>query len=310
MLQRRTGGDTVASMRDMRLLAAVLAALVLGGCGAAPGPPAATPTAPPRFANDFGAFNFTIEDRSPAAQAELLAALGYRGIMFNYRADSFAAFASAPLRVMAVLIRVEAARAVDRGALLAAFDAVARAGGIPCVILEGPDGLSLGRLAAVTAELADLAARANGGQGVTIALYPHAGQPAPDVETALAVMQTAARPNVKLSMHLCHELRAGHQDRLAEVIALVAPHLALVSVNGADVEREPTPPRGDWHHTIRPLYKGDYDVESLYLRPLVEAGYTGPVILHTFQLQEPPEEHYAGSLARWRQMMAALGLVP
>ena len=120
---------------------------------------------------------------------------------------------------------------------------------------------------------------------------------------ALDVLQQVGRPNVTLSLHLCHELKGGNQDRLREVIARTAPYIALASINGAFIERETLV--HDWTLTICPLADGDFDVEHEYLRPLVDAGYAGPILLHTWGLQKEPEAHLLASQIRWRQMAAA-----
>jgi sugar phosphate isomerase/epimerase len=296
----------------------VALAAVLVGC-ADDGPPGACVA--PGTANEFGAFNFTIDARPAAAQAELLASLEYGGAAFWHPAlgpqaqpdaeGTLEAYLAQPqvtqcrLRMIAVLYAVDAEGDVDRGALGSALEAIARAGALPALMITSPHRRAgLERLAAIVRDAADMAARLNGGAGVTLVLYPHVGHPMDDAEAAMEVMQRAGRSNVKLFLHLCHELKAGNRDRLAEVIARVAPHLALASINGADEEREAE--EADWSRTIRPLHKGDLDVEQLYLRPLVEAAYRGPVILHTYGLLEPPEDHYARSMARWLKMRAAL----
>ena len=64
---------------------------------------------------------------------------------------------------------------------------------------------------------------------------------------------------------IAHELAAGHAGRLALIIKAIAPHLMLVSVNGAD-------PSGGWEQVIRPLDEGSLDVAAV-LRHLDAAGY-------------------------------------
>lgn len=55
----------------------------------------------------------------------------------------------------------------------------------------------------------------------------------------------------------------------------------------------------------------DLDVQREYLLPLARAGYQGPLVLQTFGLTDPPEEHLRRSLAAWRrrstEAAAALG---
>jgi sugar phosphate isomerase/epimerase len=268
--------------------AALLCAAALAGCGE---PARCGDTLP------FGAFNLAIETRPVAAQAELLDRLGYCGVTFWHSAatlDEYRAQRSVP--ITAVFFMVDAANP-DHAAIPAIVASITSAGALPWLIVGGPASIDRARLIDVVREVAGAAA------GATVVIYPHAGTAIPSAEAALEVMQQAGRSNLKLSLHLSHELKAGNQQRLPEVIARSAPHAALASINGADVERELLP--DDYAHTIKPLAEGTLDVERLYLRPLLDAGYTGPVLLHTFGLAQSADTHLEQSLARWRQMIAA-----
>ena len=109
------------------------------------------------------------------------------------------------------------------------------------------------------------------------------------------------RPKVKLSLHLCHELKKGNAARLDAVIAQVAPQLALVSINGVDTS-VPFSNKG-WDSLILPLDKGDYDVRP-FLASLTRQGYTGPILLHNFGFKTPAEEYLSASMKRWREISA------
>jgi sugar phosphate isomerase/epimerase len=146
--------------------------------------------------------------------------------------------------------------------------------------------------------------------GVPLVLYPHQGTTYATAEQSLAVLlqlradpavAPAASANVSLSLHLCHELKAGNGPRIAEVVALTAPYCTLASVSGAEID---TKTRGNWETGIRPLDQGNYDVRP-FLQALATAGYTGPMEYHTYNLPDPQyDDHLERTLIRWRQLVA------
>jgi sugar phosphate isomerase/epimerase len=158
-------------------------------------------------------------------------------------------------------------------------------------------------MVAVVREAADMAAQVDDGRGATLVIYPHAGSFIASAEDGLNVLQRLGRDNVKLRLNLSHEIKAGNQNRLPEVIARTASQVAFVTINGADVE--PDASVDDYNHSIRPLGEGNLDVEHLFLRPLLDAGYTGPIVLHTHGFPDPPEPALRQSINRWREMVAA-----
>jgi sugar phosphate isomerase/epimerase len=289
-----------------------LAGLLSGCAGNQPGLPAATPTATPRQPNLLAAFNLCMRPRPVRDQIALLLASGYTAIGLDYEPNEFAEFMAQPeildgrLKLTTVLYEVYPARGgLDRDEFAAMVEAVSRLNGTVCLRVLSPQPLPREQLVGIVQEAADLFL-ARVGPSRSLILYPHYGEELTSIEMALEVMQAAGRSNLKLSLHLVHEMKAGNQNRLREVIDRTVSHVAMATINGADVQ--PDVPLNYYRRSLRPLYKGDFDVEHLYLRPLLEAGYTGPVVLHTWGLTEPPEEVYPGSLARWRQMMAAFGL--
>jgi len=137
--------------------------------------------------------------------------------------------------------------------------------------------------------------------GVPLVLYPHYDCTFETAEQALEIWQQMKRPEVKLSIHLCHELKAKNMARFDEVVAKVVPHLALASLNGVDTSVDFSV-KG-WNTMIIPLDQGDYDVRP-FLAALVRHGYTGPILLHNFGFKTPPEEYLPGSMKRWREISA------
>ncbi|MBI5835196.1 MAG: sugar phosphate isomerase/epimerase [Armatimonadetes bacterium] len=260
---------------------------------------AADPPAPPT--SPFGSFNFTFDQRPAAEQVALLSRLGYQGMACSgLSADLLRSFAEVP-QVASGEFRVWAAlwwvgpeqRQVDAAWLDDVLAGLHRLGASLWVVV---DGTAAERPAAVTflRAVADRAKPA----GVPLVLYPHQGCTFDDAESALEVWQAMERPEVRLSIHLCHELKAGNENRLDEVVAKVAPLLTLASVSGASAELMHT---GGWETAIMPLDRGTFDVRP-FLKALAAHGYRGPMVLHTYGIMDPPEDHLARSMARWKAL--------
>ena len=147
-------------------------------------------------------------------------------------------------------------------------------------------------------------------KGAKLVLYPHEGTTFINAEQALVLLlrlradedlSPAEKACVSISIHLCHELKAGNGARIAEVVAAVAPYCTLASVNGAEAD---TRSRGGWTTGIRPLDQGNYDVRP-FLQALATAGYTGPMEYHTYNLPDPDhDDHLERTLLRWQQLVA------
>jgi sugar phosphate isomerase/epimerase len=138
-------------------------------------------------------------------------------------------------------------------------------------------------------------------QNVPLVLYPHAGSTFVDAEEALALIREMNRPEVKLSLHISHELMAGNGPRMEEVIAKVAPYIALASINGVDSAPDYT--KASFDITIMPLNQGSYDVRP-YVASLVRHGYRGPFLEHTWGFKSPPEQHLAACMQAWQKISA------
>lgn len=78
---------------------------------------------------------------------------------------------------------------------------------------------------------------------------------------------------------------------------LGAYDIALASINGTYGDAQFV---AGWDRGILPLDTGDFDVAQKYLRPLLRAGYERPILLHTFGIKDPPEQHFSRSMTKWR----------
>lgn len=143
-------------------------------------------------------------------------------------------------------------------------------------------------------EVADMAAAA----GLQVALYPHYGMHVARLEDALRLRENVARPNVKIIFNLCHWLRSGDEANLDERLRMVAPHLAMVNINGSDHE-------GGWDRLIQTLDRGDYNVYA-FLKAVLATGYRGPIGLQCYNIKGDIEENLTRSMAAWKTLSARL----
>jgi sugar phosphate isomerase/epimerase len=234
---------------------------------------------------------------SPAQQAALLARLGYDGIGYTGVSDFSvrqAAFHARGLRIFNLYV----AAYVDRPQayepeLVALLPQLAGTGTVLWLTVQGraPDDR---RAITILQELADAAAP----HGVRIALYPHKGFFVATANDALRLLPRIDRPNVGLTLNLCHELAAGHAAQLDAIVQRCAAHLMLVSINGAD-------PTGGWNELIRPLGEGTFNVHG-FLQTLYGVGYNGPIGLQCYNIKQEPEVHLTKSMTAWKRFHAEL----
>lgn len=283
-VRRRGDGETPAA-KPIGGLSLVLAVFVVG----------CTEHRPP-----LGTLNFTFEDRRPEDQVALLDRADFNALSMYWPGnDVLPAYLEAAGRVRgrvsiaAVLSLVPATDAPDWTTFDRTIESLQGTGVALWLLLGGaksaPD--------AVAPRIREVAAKAAAG-GVRVVLYPHYQMALETAEEALAALETAGTPSVSLSLHLCHELKAGNGARLREVIARTASRAELVTINGADNDVSAE----GWDAAIQQLGQGDFDVRGRYLEPLRETGYSGPFLLHTFRVKGPPEEHLRASMEAWRAM--------
>lgn len=146
--------------------------------------------------------------------------------------------------------------------------------------------------------------------GVELVIYPHWSDKKSlnvclieSAEDALPYVEEIGSDNLFISLHLCHEIKAGNGDRLNEVAARIKPWLRLPSINGADIDAV-NETKG-WKRGIQPLILGDYDSSQL-LKALKSIDYKGPVILHTWGLQDAAVDHHHTSFKRFQEMVEKL----
>lgn len=135
--------------------------------------------------------------------------------------------------------------------------------------------------------------------GIETVIYPHWNTDIESAADASALIREVGHSNLKNSLHTCHEIRSGHQSTLQTVASKYAKATALVTIAGADANAYSGPfvPGIGWDDAIKPLDKGAFSLLP-FLQGLHDAGYNGPVVLHTFGITGDPN-HLQRSLRRY-----------
>ena len=257
--------------------------------------------------NPFGVFDFNLRGETPRAQIISLDGLGFDGFAMQLsrpqELKKLAAYRAArpdfPLLAGYVVFDLKNPKKIPPAHLDRVIARLAELKAPLWIIVNGEKD----RRADVIAVLRDTADRCDKA-GVQPVLYPHAGSTFESAEEGLEILKELDLPKMKLTLHLCHELRAGNGDRLDEIAKKVSPYLVLASISGANAEMY-EPRTRDWSDAIKPLGEGDYDAARL-LRALAAVDFTGPIILHTFGLQGKPASHYKRSAKVYREMISGL----
>lgn len=137
-------------------------------------------------------------------------------------------------------------------------------------------------------EVADLAR----GSGLRVALYGHAGFYVATASDAVRLVKQVNRPNVGVTLNLCHEFLTNNGDRLDETLKTAAPYLTLVTINGVSVKNK--------DYILR-LDQGDFDVAG-WVKKLQAAGYKGPVGLQCYSVKGDVTENLKADIAAWQRI--------
>jgi sugar phosphate isomerase/epimerase len=274
-----------------------------------------TSATPLKVASDMIPFGLCLSGMTPANQVAYLRKIGYTGMgLQGLNAAEFRAFGAIPevasgaFKLPSALWWASVLDPVDSAWLDPILIESKKLGVQMWMVSEGPN-----KSAATVAKAVAMYRRAAvlcKARGVQLVIYPHEGCVVETAEEALAMRDTLVKyghPEVKISIHLSHEIRLGNEKRLGEIIPKVAPHLALVSFNGADSGAT------DWETGIQPLDQGNFNIVP-FLAALLKAGYTGPLELHTYGLKNPEAADYDKHLERswkcWKQLVAPRDTTP
>ena len=137
--------------------------------------------------------------------------------------------------------------------------------------------------------------------GTDVVIYPHDGTYIESVEEAIPYIKKVNMPNLYLTMHLSHELRAGNGDRLLEVAIKAAPYLKHASISGANKNIDLRAGK-DWSGVIKPLDEGDFPLEE-FIDALEKINFNSKMFLHTFGIKQPINQHLARSYNKWQELV-------
>lgn len=256
-------------------------------------------------AQPFGVFDFNLRGKTPAEQIHSLDGIGFDGIAMLLNTPKNLATLEAykaakpDLKLLAAFVSIDCAKpeSINPEHLKNVVKVLASYHAKLWLILGGPKGDDE-KIVNVVRQVADIAAAAK----VGVSLYPHDKNAVESAEEALVILKKADRPNLTISLHQCHELRAGNIDRLDAVMDAVGPYVDIATICGSDRKMAPFV-KGNWDDAIKPLGEGDYDPKE-FLRVLKKHGFKGPIILHTFGLMKKPDSHYKNSFDLYQKMKA------
>lgn len=273
-----------------------VAFLIWGGLESSAAEPA---VAWPFFAMDNGVGRGVL---SPPQQAELLTALGYDGISYNYTNNDelqqrLATFRKTTRKVVAVYFPTDLDQPeLYDSQLRQAVPMLRGTGAVLWLLIKGGQyGAEDDRVVRLAQEVADLAQASE----LRVAIYPHLPDYIKTTEDALRIVARAQRTNLGVSMNLAHEWLAGRGDRIPETLRTAAPHLFLVTINGAD--RKPA----EGAKSILRLGQGEFDILAV-LRTLREINYRGPVGLQCTGIGGEVRENLQEAMRVWKEYQAAL----
>ncbi|MGL5018288.1 MAG: sugar phosphate isomerase/epimerase family protein, partial [Luteolibacter sp.] len=254
--------------------------------------------------NPFGLFDFNLRGKDPSDQIRSLDSIGFDGITMPLKTpedlEKLEAYQKAKpdLKLFAALYHIDYSKPGDfnrdhfRKIVLKLTAMKAKV----WLIISGPKGKDE-EITRFVREVADLAAAGN----VGVSLYPHDSTALETAEETLAILKKADRRNLTISVHQCHEMRAGNTNRIDAVMTAVGPYMDIVSICGSD--KKVNDNSTDWSDAIKPLGEGDYDPKE-FLRALKRHKFEGPIILHTFGLMKKPASHYRTSYDLYQKMRA------
>lgn len=136
---------------------------------------------------------------------------------------------------------------------------------------------------------------------VKVILYPHSKCYLASAEDALPFVKKINDPNLKLAVHLCHEIRAGNGSRIDKVFEHVKNHLGAVTLAGTDSVADFSKPKLMDTSTIKPIGQGNFHMAN-FVEPLRKSGYKGMVGFINFKIEDDPETYLKSSMMEWKKI--------
>lgn len=252
------------------------------------------------------AYDFTLDDTTPA-NIDHVKALGYRGLATRVAVPAdlpeltaYTAHAASigDFQMLAFVVYDFDTAAMSDALWRDALPILASAGAPLWMIIRNVP------TAAAVRDLLEEMAITSQAAGVLTVIYPHWNTNIETAAEASALIADVGHPNLRNSIHTCHEIRGGNQYTLDAVVAAHADESALVTIAGADEDAYSGPPGPGvtWDDAIKPLDQGDFS-QLPFLQALADADYDGPMILQTFGITGDPD-HLQDSITQYAEYLA------
>ena len=138
-------------------------------------------------------------------------------------------------------------------------------------------------------------------KNVSVILYPHSTCYIASAEEALPFVKKVNSPNLKLAVHLCHEIRAGNGNRLNEVFEHVKSYIGAVTLAGTDSVADFSKPFMMDKSTIKPIGQGNFNMQH-FIQPLKNSGYKGKIGFINFKIEDDPKTYLENSMQVWKSL--------
>ncbi len=253
-------------------------------------------------ANPFGVFDFDLRGKDQEEQIRSVDNIGYEGFAMWFNNEKIEAYQKAKpdfkLLAAIVVVDVDKPESFKREEVQIASRKLASMDAKLWLLIQGSKEKKT-EIQTLITEVAKIAAA----EKCAVSLYPHDACAVETAEEMLPYLKQANQPNLTISVHQCHEMRAGNTHRLDEVMTAISPHMDIVTICGSDEKMNDNSP--DWSDAIKPLGEGDYDPKK-FLRALKKQNFKGPIILHTFGLEKKPATHHQTSYDLYQKMRTEL----
>ena len=257
--------------------------------------------------NSFYAFNNSMRGKQPsdpAAQAALLAELGYDG-MEGYALDELPRLAEElhqrKLKVSTIYFKVDidATEAPYDPRIAKYLETFLKDRGVILTVhlhskrFRPSDPAGDKYAVPILRGLADLAHA----HGAKAAVYNHVTFWAESLADGIRLSKKVNRRNFGAAFNLCHWLSLEGETDLAGRLDEIMPYLLSVTLCGA--EGGPGAKGASWSRLIQPLDQGSFD-NLAFLRQVVSRGYRGPIGLQCYNIPLPAREQLTKSMRAWR----------
>ncbi|NDP20487.1 MAG: sugar phosphate isomerase/epimerase [Paludibacter sp.] len=257
---------------------------------------------------ELSAYNFgSLGKLAPSTQIALLKKTGYKGVILNSETKDDSANLDIFLnelrndkhfKVHAVMVRYNFADPLQkREGWKTTIDRIANKR-IELWFIFGKkiDGITDRFIETKLKEVVEYAKTKN----VPVILYPHSKCYIASAEEALPFVQKINDPNLKLAVHLCHEIRAGNGSRIDAVFEHVKKHIGAVTMAGTDSVADFSKPVLMDKSTIKPIGQGNFNMRN-FIEPLRKSTYKGSVGFINFKIEDDPEVYLENSISVWRK---------